>query len=63
MEYTDSEKFNSSGLNVVMLNSDKTETPLNDSDLVFTFDSSVKGTKTVFIHYRGFSKSFEIKIL
>lgn len=66
MEYTDSEKFNPSGLNVVMLNSDKTETPVNDSELVFTFDSSdssAKGTKTVFIHYRGFSKSFEIKIL
>lgn len=65
-EYTDSEKFNPSGLNVVMLNSDKTETPLNESDLVFTFDSSdssTKGTKTVFIHYRGFSKSFEIRIL
>ena len=62
-EYTESEKRDYAGLEVVVKNSDGTETAVDKKELVFTEEDSAEGEKTVFVHYRGYSDSFEIKIL
>lgn len=62
-EYTESEKRDYTGLEVVVKNSDGTETAVDKKELLFTEEDSAEGEKTVFVHYRGFSDSFKIKIL
>ena len=62
-EYTESEKRDYAGLEVVVKNSDGTETAVDKKELVFTEEDSAEGGKTVFVHYRGFTDSFEIKII
>ena len=62
-EYTESEKRDYAGLEVVVKNSDGTESPVDKKELVFTEEDSAEGEKTVFVHYRGYSDSFEIKVL
>lgn len=61
-EYTADEEFDSAGLEVMTLNSDGTESPVDKKELVFTFEPSDDG-KTVSVHYRGYSDSFKIKII
>ncbi|MEE1291060.1 MAG: bacterial Ig-like domain-containing protein [Spirochaetota bacterium] len=62
-EYTESEKRDYAGLEVVVKNSDGTESPVDKKELLFTEEDSAEGEKTVFVHYRGYSDSFEIKVL
>ena len=62
-EYTESEKRDYAGLEVVVKNSDGTETAVDKKELVFTEEDSAEGEKTVFVHYRGFTDSFKIKII
>lgn len=62
-EYTESEKRDYAGLEVVVKNSDGTETAVDKKELLFTEEDSAEGEKTVFVHYRGFSDSFKIKII
>lgn len=62
-EYTESEKRDYAGLEVVVKNSDGTETAVDKKELLFTEEDSAEGEKTVFVHYRGYSDSFKIKIL
>ena len=62
-EYTESEKRDYAGLEVVVKNSDGTETAVDKKELVFTEEDSAEGEKTVFVHYRGYSDSFKIKII
>ena len=61
-EYTADEEFDSAGLEVMTLNSDGTESPVDKKELVFTFEPSDDG-KTVSVHYRGYTDSFVIKVL
>ena len=62
-EYTESEKRDYAGLEVVVKNSDGTETAVDKKELLFTEEDSAEGEKTVFVHYRGYSDSFKIKII
>lgn len=64
-EYTESESEmrNYPGLEVVVKNSDGTETAVDRKELLFTEEDSAEGEKTVFVHYRGYSDSFKIKII
>lgn len=62
-EYTEREKRDYTGLEVVVKNSDGTETAVDKKELLFTEEDSAEGEKTVFVHYRGFSDSFKIKII
>lgn len=62
-EYTESEKRDYAGLEVAVRNSDDTETAVDKKELLFTEEDSAEGEKTVFVHYRGYSDSFKIKII
>lgn len=59
-EYSEFEQFDSSGLEVVVQNSDGTEFLATESELIFTFDHPIAGEKTVFVHYQNLSESFKI---
>lgn len=62
-EYTEREKRDYTGLEVAVRNSDDTETVIDKKELLFTEEDSAEGEKTVFVHYRGYSDSFKIKII
>lgn len=62
-EYTEREKRDYTGLEVVVRNSDDTETVIDKKELLFTEEDGDNGEKTIFVHYRGFSDSFKIKII
>ena len=62
-EYTEREKRDYTGLEVVVKNSDGTETAVDKKELLFTEEDGDNGEKTIFVHYRGFSDSFKIKII
>lgn len=62
-EYTEREKRDYTGLEVAVRNSDDTETVIDKKELLFTEEDGDNGEKTIFVHYRGFSDSFKIKII
>ena len=62
-EYTEREKRDYTGLEVVVLKSDGTETAIDKKELLFTEEDGDDGEKTIFVHYRGFSAGFKITVI